>query len=153
MILQMLRDLLIDYALDHRDRELFMRLTSADWEQFVVQPVESVDQAPVLVMHDRDTKTVVKLQLPDCPQPTVFAVPEDEWDSNGWRDPYGLTFYDRLRSAGFRFKSEWRAVDAGDWQAIQRSCRIVHPMDLAIAHPSKTLRVQSSQRRFTSNTP
>ncbi|MCL6636785.1 MAG: IDEAL domain-containing protein [Alicyclobacillus sp.] len=150
MVLPLLRALLIDYALDHRNRELFMRLTSADWEQYVVSATdEPTACAAVFVLHDQATHHVVQLQLPDSPLPTVFAVPEADMDRYGWRDVYGLTFYDRLRSAGYRVTGDWRRVSPQQWDDLRTRCRVVHPQDLAISHPSKTLRVQPAPyRRF-----
>jgi hypothetical protein len=147
MVMSFLRNLLIDYALDSHNQEMFMKLTSPAWEQFVVQSDEIGDLDAVtnyLVMFDKDTQRIVSLSLPDSDRPTVFAVSQKEWDCCGWRDSYGLTFYDRLRTAGHKHKTMWVGVNRHTWNDICNAYRVVHPGDLVVAHPSRRLYVHDT---------
>lgn len=147
MVMDLLREMLINYALDTHNQELFERLTSPQWERYVVQPDDAEELDAVtnyLVMCDKDTQHVVTVQLPDSPRDTAFAVSQKEWDGCGWRDRYGLTFYDRLRTAGHKHKSMWIGVNRATWNQICSAYRVVHPKDLVVAHPSRRLYVHDT---------
>lgn len=147
MVMNLLRELLINYALDNRNQEMFQHLTSLQWEQYVVQEEDAEEFDAVtnyMVMCDKDTQRVVTVPLPDSERATAFAVTQKEWDCSGWRDRYGLTFYDRLRTAGHKHKSQWVGVNRQTWNQICDTYRVVHPKDLVVAHPSRKLYVHDT---------
>jgi len=139
VVLNLLRQQLIDYALDTNNLEMFQRLTSQGWEQFVIAGDSSGDRlSRFLVLHDSIDGPVTKVQLPNTELPTVFAIAIDELDNRGWRDVYGLTFYDRLKNKGTKRSHDWIAVSEHLWEVLKQECRIIHPKNFKISHPSKT---------------
>jgi hypothetical protein len=146
VVLELLRSLLIDWALDTRNEEMFRNLVSPNWEQFVVGAEEKVTPCKLwtkthLVLWDRKTGRIAALRLAGIAEQVVVAVSEDEWDERGWRDPYGFTLYDRLRSAGFKVHAMWIPAEAAEFQRLVDSYRVIHPRQLVLQHPARTLTV------------
>jgi hypothetical protein len=145
MVLELLRSLLIDWALDTRNETMFRNLVSPNWEQFVIgaeeDPVPCKVYANHLVLWDRKTGRVAAFRFNGIAERIVVAVSEDEWDERGWRDLYGFTLYDRLRSAGFKLHAMWLPAEPAEFQRLTESYRVVHPRQLVLQHPTRTLTV------------
>ncbi|CAM3738343.1 IDEAL domain-containing protein [Alicyclobacillus pomorum] len=142
MVLELIRSLLIDWALDTRNKEMFQHLTSENWVHYVISKDDEWGENRLrgprhLVLRDRRGNRLAVYRFPSVAEDVVFAIPEGEWDDCGWRDANGFTFYDRLRSAGYRTQPMWVHVDEPEYEQIRNAYRVVHPRQLTMSHPDR----------------
>ncbi|GMA51905.1 hypothetical protein GCM10025857_32620 [Alicyclobacillus contaminans] len=141
MVLELLRSLLIDWALDTKDKALFEHLTSENWEQYVVSEHTDANNAPDsprrMVLKDRRGGRLAVYRFPAVGEPVIFVIPETDWDDRGWRDIHGFTFYDRLRSAGYRTQAMWVPMDTSEYTELCSRYRVVHPRQLNLSLPDR----------------
>lgn len=143
MVLNLLRSLLIDWALDTRNEAMFYNLLSDDWEQYVV--TQSERDEPVtpyrkrLVLWDRRRGQLAVFHFPSIKEDVILSVLETDFDDRGWRDLYGFTVYDRLRSAGYKVNAMWMPIDEYEFGQLSQAYCFIHPRQLVLKHPSRTV--------------
>lgn len=154
-LLESMRDALVDQALakmnealqrgDKKEVEVLKQhctqLTNPGWQDMLVQTRPATEEmADFVVLAESEHGPIAQFRFHDTFVTTVFAARLDDSDQRGWVDPQGLSFYERMRYAGYKTQFVWKRATKSEWEDVNEEFRVLHPREL-LYHP-KTRRFE-----------